>query len=131
MHEHRERPTLPDGIKAQHTHLAALVREVREAHDRGVAWAELAVMLDELLDHVRGHFEHEEEEMEKAGYPELAEHRGYHQAFLRRIEVLRAECDRRETELMSVVAELLENWFRNHERTADRHVMQFLKLDGP
>jgi hypothetical protein len=29
---------------------------------------------------------------------------------------------------MPVLTELLENWFKNHERTADNHLLEFLGL---
>ena len=54
-----------------------------------------------------------------------------HATFMRRLIVLRRECDRRETELMGMFIELLDNWFKNHERTADAQVIAFLKLDPP
>jgi hemerythrin len=56
----------------------------------------------------------------------LVEHRKNHETFLRRLRILRAECDRRETELMSVFMDLLDNWFKNHERTADGLLLDYL-----
>ena len=119
-------PGLPAGIVAQHSALAALISEVRGAHSRGASWDELAKMLDQLVAIVTEHFESEEQEMTQARYPMLDEHRKNHETFLRRLKILRAECDRRETELMAVFMDLLENWFKNHERTADELVLEYL-----
>ncbi len=83
-------------------------------------------MLDALIDTVREHFEDEERQMQDAKFPMLEEHRKNHETFLRRLHVLREECDRRETELMSVFMDLLDNWFKNHERTADGLVLEYL-----
>ena len=123
-------PALPVGIIAQHGVLASLIKDVRQAHARGASWEELARRLDHLIETVREHFESEEQDMEHASYPLLAEHRKNHETFLRRLHVLREECDRRETELMSVFMDLLDNWFKNHERTADGLVLEYLAGRG-
>jgi hemerythrin len=126
-----EHPTFPDGILAQHAHLAKKVGGLRQAHDDGAAWPELASKLDDLLENVRLHFAGEEDEMERSGYPKLAEHRQHHRTFTRRLELLRAECDHRQTELMSEFTALLETWLKNHERTDDQQVLEFLGLSLP
>jgi len=122
-------PTLPDGVAAQHGHLSASIRQLRSVHAAGGQWEELARLIDRLVEDVREHFEYEELLMERGGYPRLEQHRSMHSSFLRRLVALRAECDRRETELMGVLVELLESWFKTHEQTADRHSIEYLKLD--
>ncbi len=115
------------GIVAEHGELATLISRVRKSHAAGATWDELARMLDELVETVRSHFESEEQQMAKAAYPLLAEHANNHETFLRRLRILRAECDRRETELMAVFMDLLDNWFKNHERTADELLLEYLE----
>jgi len=124
-----DRSTIPDGVAAQHGHLVQMIRELRKAHNDGRDWGEVSGMLDALLADVREHFSFEESVMDQGGYPRLDEHRVQHTSFVRRLEALRRECDRRETELMSVLVELLETWFRNHEQSADRDVAQFLQIE--
>jgi len=126
-----ERAPLPSGIHEQHGAIARMIGDLRAAHSTGTEWEQLASRLDQILEIVRGHFEHEEAEMSHAGYPKLDEHQAMHATFMRRLIVLRRECDRRETELMGMFIELLDNWFKNHERTADAQVIAFLKLDPP
>jgi hemerythrin-like metal-binding protein len=119
--------TTQESIVAEHGELAALISKVRKSHAQGATWDDLARMLDELVETVRSHFEAEEKQMEKATYPLLVEHAKNHETFLRRLQILRAECDRRETELMSVFMDLLDNWFKNHERTADGLLLEYLE----
>ena len=128
MTKSREHPTFPDGILSQHAHLAKGVAELRQAQTDGASWSDLAWRLDELVERVRLHFASEEDEMERAGYPKLAEHRQHHATFLRRLIVLRAECDEQRTELMPSFVKSLETWLKNHERTSDRDVLEFLGL---
>ena len=128
MTKSREHPTFPDGILSQHAHLAKGVADLRQAEADGASWADLAWRLDDLVERVRLHFASEEDEMQRSGYPKLAEHRQHHATFLRRLTVLRAECDEQQTELMSSFVKSLETWLKNHERTADKDVLEFLGL---
>jgi len=118
--------TLPEGILAQHGELSSLIAGVRQAHAQGASWPDLARMLDGLIETVQAHFDSEEGEMARVAFPMLDEHRANHDTFVRRLQVLRAECDRRETELMALFMDMLDNWFKNHERTADQHVLDYL-----
>ena len=101
---------LERGIIGEHGEIASLIANLRRRHAEGLAWTELALLLDQLVATVASHFESEEKAMAKTGYPGLDEHRANHETFLRRLRVLRDECDRRETELMAVFMDLLENW---------------------
>ena len=47
---------------------------------------------------------------------------------MRRLEVVRLECDRKETELMPLLTEMLDNWFKHHEETWNREAMTSLNL---
>lgn len=116
-----------DEIVEQHGRISSLLSELHATYARGIDWDELARTLDHVLDVVRQHFADEETQMTSAGYPKLVEHQASHATFLRRVQVLRSECNRRETELMSMFIDLLDAWFRNHERTADQHVLSFLE----
>jgi hemerythrin-like metal-binding protein len=123
--------TFPDGILAQHAHVTRLVGELRRAHADGVAPKTLQDRIDDVLQSVRLHFASEEEQMEVARYPKLEAHHQQHQTFLRRLEVLRAECAGGESELVTMFAESLEHWLTHHERTADEEVLAFLGLSVP
>jgi hemerythrin-like metal-binding protein len=123
------RITLPEGIIAQHGHLRHRIRRLRRAHESGRSWEDLAVFVDELLADVRGHFQAEETVMEISRYPRLGEHRNQHRTFMKRLEALRIECDHKETELMSVLTEILESWFKTHEATADKDALDFMGIE--
>jgi hemerythrin-like metal-binding protein len=118
---------LPEAMAAQHGHIAAMVTGLRRAHTAGEPWSALASYVDRLLGDVRKHFATEEAAMEAARYASLDGHRDEHEVFLRRLEIVRIECDRRETELMPLLTEMLDNWFRHHEDTWDRDAMAVLK----
>jgi hemerythrin len=121
-------PTFPDGILAQHAYVAKLVGALREAQTEGARPTDLMARLEQVLESVRAHFQSEEEEMEHYGYPHLDSHRQQHETFMRRLIVLRAECDGGDEDLIMMFAESLENWLAAHERTADNDVLTFLGL---
>jgi hemerythrin len=122
-------PEFPDKVSAQHGHLATLIGGLRRAHDNGESWDALAAYLDRLLADVRHHFAAEEAVMEAAGYDRLDDHRNEHEIFMRRLEVVRVECERKETDLMPLLTEMLDNWFKRHEETWDRDAASALKFE--
>jgi hemerythrin-like metal-binding protein len=123
--------TFPDGILAQHAHVAKLVATLRQSQGRGALPTDLTSKIDEVLEAVRMHFASEEEQMQRHGYPKLEAHRQQHETFMRRLVVLRAECEGGDGELVTMFAESLEHWLTNHERTADEDVLAFLGLAPP
>lgn len=125
-----QRPTLPDGIAAQHGHIAAQIRVLRLAVDDQAGDVRLRSLLDDLFEDVRSHFAYEEAAMEIGGYPRLKAHRSEHAAFMHRLETLREESLMSDTELMPVLAALLETWFRNHEGSWDKEAAEFLRIAG-
>ncbi len=117
-------PEFPEKIAAQHAHIASMVSALRRAQDAGASWTTLARCIDRLLHDVRRHFAVEEAAMDRAHYARLAEHRDEHDIFTRRLEIVRIECDRKETELMPLLTEMLDNWFKQHEKTWDRQASE-------
>jgi hemerythrin-like metal-binding protein len=121
-----DRPTLPDGVAAQHSHLAALIAGMRVRLGQDAPWDELAQSFDRLLADVAAHFADEERLMNEKGYPGVGEHRVEHAEFKKKLGALRLECDRQKTELLAVLIEMLANWLQHHEETADRKAAEFL-----
>ncbi len=115
-----------EDIADQHTALSAAIRRVRDAHEGGSSWNDLALLLDQLIADVDHHFSTEETLMLRAAYPGYHDHHAKHVAFVGRLAALRRQCDERRSELMGVLVQLLESWFKNHESTADRHLDEFL-----
>lgn len=114
-------------LAAQHERIADGIRELRRAHDAEADWEALAERLDGLIAAVTAHFAEEERQMTETGYPLAAEHQGQHETFVRRLQLLRRECDVRETELVGPLTEILERWFDSHERGADRELTAHLR----
>jgi len=126
----RSKPSpLPGGVAAQHRHLADEISQLQKALAVGDDWDQASALLDQLLADLGSHFAHEEELMERGGYPALNGHRSEHEAFLARVRAMRARCDEHRSELMLVLAEMLHAWFVKHEASSDRRAAEFLQLD--
>ena len=76
------------GVKAmddQHGILMDTMNEVRQALVRGAGREPVSALLDRLIEFTRMHFWNEEQLMERAGFPGLAEHRSAHERLLSQI----------------------------------------------
>lgn len=122
-------PALPGGAAEQHRHLADGIKQIQSVIAAGEAWDHVCPMLDQLLADLGRHFAHEQELMQRGGYPGLAGHQHEHEAFLARVRAMRARCEDQHSELVSVLAETLHGWFLKHEASSDRRAAEFLKLD--
>ena len=124
--EAEDRPTFPDDPSVQHSHLARLLLRLKHVASASNEPKEVSAMLDMLIVDVRQHFAAEEHTMERAEYPAIEEHRERHSKFVHHLERLQAECAERGGGLAPAVAEQLENWFNDHEQTADAELLSFL-----
>jgi len=125
--EAEDRPTFPDDPSVQHGHLARLLARLKETVAAGAEAGEVCQALAVLVADVRQHFDSEEYSMDRAEYPLRDEHRERHAKFLHHLESVRAECGKEERGLAPAVAEQLENWFFDHEQTADAELLSYLR----
>jgi hemerythrin-like metal-binding protein len=79
-------------IDDDHRLLFGLAQEICEAVEK--ADADLChVRTDALLDALKKHFASEEEFLERAGYPNIDEHKDFHNSLLTKAEKLKQVCD--------------------------------------
>ena len=94
--------------------------EVRPDHDA------LQADIQELVDHVALHFEHEEAILEKIGYPGLKGHRRAHQYLLQRAQELQEAIGNGSATLGELVQYLGQEVVSRHILTADRQFYPLL-----
>jgi hemerythrin len=80
-----------DFIDEDHKKLLALMVEIRAAV-KDSNFEACTVLLMDLLESAKLHFDREENYLESVGWDGLAEHRGYHQELLKQADVMRAIC---------------------------------------
>jgi len=112
-------------LDAQHQHLFALARQMVDAQDINVV-KRLAV---ELYKHTRIHFEYEEGEMRKAGFPGLAAHIESHLRLLGRFNTLSLEIGKGKLDKAALDA-LMTDWALYHIPLDDAQFETFLKARG-
>jgi hemerythrin len=74
------------GIDSQHQRLVALVNDLYAAMAKGQGRAAVTPVLTGLIDDTKTHFSYEEQQMERASYPLVGEHRGHHGRLLQDVE---------------------------------------------
>ena len=117
-------------IDEQHKTLIGMVNDILEAFAKGETDTAVDRMLSQLKEYAVLHFSKEEEYMEKIEYPQLAEHRQFHEELKRRVKSLQAERFRRETVTPEDLKELLSSWLIEHLLHEDYKIGQFVKQGG-
>jgi hemerythrin len=103
-----------------------LERCVRAARD-GATPTTLALLLKELSTYADVHFCHEEEALDRVGYPELARQQAEHRQFLSDLARLEAR------DALTVLAplQLMRTWLVEHILGSDRRYVAWLERDRP
>lgn len=113
-------------LDADHRALWELAETLRYALLSGAGEREVQALLDDLLERALAHFEREESELERAGYPALASHRHSHDRLLRTILHFREDVRHRRYE-PAVAARFIQAWVMEHVRTEDARYAEHLR----
>jgi hemerythrin-like metal-binding protein len=104
---------------ADHRHFVALLNELDDALRLRHPPRVIAQVLYGLATHARRHFEHEEEQMLTAGYPDRAVHQWEHQRLKQRLVEVQRTLWSGEAPLTVDVLLLLRMWLLPHLRAHD------------
>jgi hemerythrin len=118
-------------IDAQHKQLVAAINGLIQGSRRGAAAADVAFIktLKSAIEYAQTHFSTEEKYMLQAAYPDLAEHKKQHEAFVAEIVIqLRAfESGKNEP---SVLLTFLKDWLLDHIAVMDKKYAPYLAKLG-
>lgn len=111
-------------MDAEHARMIEMMERLESVEGRSDALQTVGKVVSELADYVETHFKHEEDLMEKAGYPYLDRHREQHRAFAQKVIDLRsrASLDARS------VHQFLQQWLGEHILKVDRDYVPFVQL---
>lgn len=87
-------------------------------------------VLDELLGYTAFHFSREEELMERAGYPDLEEHKATHRRMIEEVRVLQRRLTSFTPNLGMDLQAFLADWLTHHILSEDRRYIPYLAADG-
>jgi hemerythrin-like metal-binding protein len=113
-------------IDAQHRKLFELVNRFDDVVKMGLteeAWR----VVEELISTTAAHFRFEEDLMETAGFPDLAEHRLVHQELMKQIRDLQARMRTGGHVGTKSVVRFLVDWLTNHHLREDLAFKPYLK----
>ncbi|WP_153111790.1 bacteriohemerythrin [Propionivibrio limicola] len=115
-----------DLVDSEHEHLFLLVNSFhshwQEAHDRHT----IARLLTLLVAYAETHFQHEEQVMEAAGFPDLEEHRQVHSRMVDTIFALQQSFEDGSLRLEMETMKFIKSWLLEHILQADYRFRDFL-----
>lgn len=107
-------------IDAEHQQLFDIIDKARERD-----FDDVSDLLDQLKLYTLSHFAHEEDLLQKRGYPLLEDHKGFHKDLLDKISLMSssslASDDQKEE-----ILELVTHWLKVHIFVHDKAYAQFL-----
>lgn len=107
--------------------LARLQNSVGEHNNRELIAATIAT----LLDYTEEHFRHEEESMERYGYPDAAQHIAEHKDLMRKLLSFKEAAERGQTASALELMDFLGGYLTNHMLGADKKLGLFLRSRLP
>jgi hemerythrin len=114
-------------IDAQHQNLLAIARELYTAMSAGQGKASLSRILDRLVQYASVHFAHEERLMRLNDYPELAAHKGEHDALTKQVLKFQADFDAGRVSMTVQLLQFLKDWLEKHIKVSDFALAPCLK----
>ncbi|MBF0167047.1 MAG: bacteriohemerythrin [Alphaproteobacteria bacterium] len=122
------------GVRAlddDHRHWVDILNQLHEARQKGKDKEYIDKSIDELLSHIRQHFQREEGIMSQAGYPGFGHHKEMHEHSLAEITSL-AERHKNFGDKVDPkhILEFVKNFFVNHVSTEDLRMREFFREKG-
>lgn len=115
-----------DHIDSQHQRLIEILNELVEAMTQRRAKEVIGKILDDMADYTVKHFRDEESLMEKGSYPELAEHKKIHAAFVSKVAEFKEGLENGKLALSLDLMNFLKDWLLNHIMKEDRKYMEYI-----
>jgi hemerythrin-like metal-binding protein len=110
-------------LDRDHEILLDLIEQMRRPNIDSVA---VATVLLEMRAYTDAHFEHEEELMDRYGYPDAAAHKAAHQQFAHQLDALLNACSL-PSRPMQGIGEIVEDWLQIHICGVDARFGEYLK----
>jgi hemerythrin-like metal-binding protein len=107
-------------IDEQHSRFVALLNDLHDAMLAGRGRGAISEALEGLIAYMHEHFEAEERMMLMHRYPEYAQHRAWHEAFVARLVEWQERHERGEAVMTVEATSALRTWLVDHIKTMDR-----------
>ena len=117
-------------IDEEHQQLFRLAQQTHEAMLDGCAKEVLSKRVAELIDYTCYHFAHEEQLMQRAGYPEYPQHRRLHEELRSRAVRFRERLESGEITMTIEFMQFLAAWLKRHTTTSDLEIVEYMRRSG-
>ncbi|MGA2434748.1 MAG: bacteriohemerythrin [Bryobacteraceae bacterium] len=117
-------------IDQEHQGLFAKAESMRQAMLVGKGKDELDFLLGNLVAYGCYHFDHEEELMQRIGYPDIAEHRKEHEDMKKRVRAMQERASAGEKTMTIEVMLFLMEWVKRHVIATDLRIAGYMKARG-
>ena len=117
-------------VDREHKILVKLINQLNAAIIENKNRPILSAILDALLDYTAIHFKHEEQIMEKFGYPTLDEHKQIHIGFVNKIKDVINDFETGKNIVSSDLLEFLKEWLFDHIMGTDQLYSSFFQKNN-
>ncbi len=114
-------------IDGEHRQFFEIINRAWQAASEGASPTQLALLLKELATYADVHFCHEEEALDRVGYPELAQQKREHLEFLWDLAALES----RDAPTVLGALNLMRGWLTQHILGSDRRYVAWIEKDRP
>ena len=114
-------------LDGEHRQFFEILNRCARAASEGAAPRDLGLLLKELATYADVHFCHEEEALDRVGYPGLARQQAEHQKFIADLARLEA----RESATVFSALTLMRQWLLEHILDTDRDYVAWIERERP
>jgi hemerythrin-like metal-binding protein len=127
-------PNFSVGVAAfdrEHQGLMAIINELHDKMQSGQGKEVVGAIVKRLIDYTIRHFEHEEVELKKHGYPQLRDHQAQHDALKQKVSEFHNRLTIGYNGLITIeMLRFLKSWLETHIQQEDKAYGLFLNGKG-
>lgn len=116
-----------DIVDEQHKRLVAIINELQEAQQNGMAAAIMEEIYNRLVDYTVYHFSTEEQLFKDNNYPGADVHNNEHEEFVNKVHYLKYQSNEGNLLITLKTLDFLKDWLINHVLGDDQEFGAFMK----
>jgi hemerythrin-like metal-binding protein len=114
-------------VDAQHKKIIVAINRLAEAMEDGRSAQVMGQVIESLVEYSLTHFTDEEKMLARYAYPDLADHKRQHQAYIDRVRKFKDSLREKEENLGLKVLDFLKQWLITHILVEDMKYVAFLR----
>jgi hemerythrin-like metal-binding protein len=115
----------------EHLHIVLILNKLFQAISKKRLAAAVGPLIEELVSYTQKHFHHEEEEMERLGYPDRERHAAEHHALEQKVLEFQAQYRAGKLEKPQTLIPFLKSWLTGHIMGSDSRYAASIREHPP